>query len=71
MRDAVRSLAALLRSRRLQPASSDLAERIIRKVKHIRQRAQTKPRQKFVVREMKKTASAALGFFFSRPTGPN
>jgi len=38
MRNAVRSLAALLRSRPLQPASPDLAERIIRKAKHIRQR---------------------------------
>jgi hypothetical protein len=49
MRHAARSLAALLRSRRLQPASPDLAERIIRKA--IRQRAQSKPRQNSVVPE--------------------
>ena len=45
MRNAVRSLAALLRSRPLQPASPDLAERIIREAKHIRQRVQTKPQK--------------------------
>jgi hypothetical protein len=49
MRNAVRSLAALLRSRRLQPANPDLAERIIRKAKRIRQRTQTKPRQNSIV----------------------
>ena len=43
MRNTVRSLAALLRSRSIQPASPDLAERIIRKVKRIQQRTQTKP----------------------------
>jgi hypothetical protein len=51
MHNAVRFLAALLRSRRLQPASPDLAERIIRKAKQIQQRAQTKPRQNFIVSE--------------------
>jgi len=48
MRHAARSLAALLRSRRLQPASPDLAERIIRKAKRMRQRTQSKPRQKLI-----------------------
>ena len=51
VRNAVRSLAALLRSRPLQPASPDLAERIIRKAKHIRQRVQTKPQKNSVVPE--------------------
>ena len=51
MRHAARSLATLLCSRRLHPASPDLAERIIRKAKRIRQRAQTKPRQNSVVAE--------------------
>jgi hypothetical protein len=45
VRNGGRSLAALLRSRPLQPASPDLAERIIRKAKHIRQRVQTKPQK--------------------------
>ncbi len=49
MRHAARSLAALLRSRRLEPASPDLAERIIPRAKRIRQRGQTKPRQNSVV----------------------
>jgi len=48
MRHAARLLAALLRSRRLQPASPDLAERIIRKAKRMRQRTQSKPRQKSI-----------------------
>ena len=51
MRNAVQSLAALLRSRPFQPASPDLAERIIRKAKRIRQGGQTKPRQNFIVSE--------------------
>ena len=51
MRNAVRSLAALLRSRLIQLASPDLAERIIRKARHIRQRAQIKPRQSSVLPE--------------------
>jgi hypothetical protein len=50
MRNAVQSLAALLRSRPFQPASPDLAERIIRKAKRI-QGAQTKPRKDSVVPE--------------------
>jgi hypothetical protein len=49
MRNTVRSLAALLRSRSIQPASPDLAERIIRKAKRIQQRTQSKPRQKSIV----------------------
>ena len=81
MRNAVRSLAALLRSRPLQPASPDLAERIIRKAKHIRQRAtnQTATELRCSRRSnseerkpMKKTASARNWvYFFSRPAGPN
>ena len=51
MHNAARSLTALLRSRRLQPARPDLAERIICDAKRIRQRAQTKPRQNSIVSE--------------------
>jgi len=51
MRNAVRSLAALLCSRRFRSASPDLAERILRKAKRIQQRAQTKPRQNSIVSE--------------------
>jgi hypothetical protein len=63
------------------PASPDLAERIIRKAKHIRQRVQTKPQKNSAVprrsnseerKPMKKTANARNWFYFlSRPTGPN
>jgi len=49
MRHAARSLATLLCSRRLHPASPDLAERIIRKAKRIQQRTQSKPRQNSIV----------------------
>jgi hypothetical protein len=51
MRNTVRSLAPLLRSRPIQPASPDLAERIIRKAKRIRQRVQTKAQKNSVVPE--------------------
>ena len=51
MRNAVRSLEALLCSRRLQPASPDLAERVILKAKRIRQRSRSKPRQNSIVSE--------------------
>jgi hypothetical protein len=80
MRNTVRSLAALLRFRPIQPASPDLAERIIRKAKRIRQRAQTKPRQNSVVPEeatqKKETHEEDREcrnwfYFFSRPKGAN
>jgi hypothetical protein len=51
MRNTVRSLAAFLRSRPIQPASPNLAERIIRNAKRLRQCAQTKPRQNSGVAE--------------------
>ena len=57
------------------PPSPDLAERIIRKAKRIRQRAQIKPRQNSVLpeeatqktRPMKKTASVESVYLFYDP----
>jgi len=79
MRNAVRSLAALLRSRPLQPASPDLAERIIRKAKHIRQRTNqtaiklgcSRRSNSEERKPMRKTASSRNWFTLSGLTEPN